>query len=368
MIDRQLVPVQSAAPTRTTVPIHPPTAHGRSGRGVGGDRRRATGTPQRLGVMLLAALATTACGGEAGGSPSSPVAAATTGNATDVFTSSQNGLAGDQLDGAHEADDDLTIPLSIAEIIPPSPATSEVIWAATEELTQTCMAERGFDYDPRPSPGYQQAWLAQRQAQLMTVERADTVAYHPFPIAYSSEQSAADAALEQRAADPAYLAALGAQPGEAGELGCALLARQMLDADADLSSDDFNRLIGDAERQVFDAVATDADHAAAVARWSSCMAAGGHAYSTPDDAFADPRWATGEPSGVEHATARHDASCRDEAELNAALRQAQRRAVGEWIARNETVVHEFRRAEAALQAQAQAALANGHLDARRPGR
>lgn len=252
---------------------------------------------------------------------------------------------------------ELSGPLSIAEILPPSPSTSEVIWVASELLKQRCMAERGFDYDPLPSPGYEQSWATQRDAQLMTAERAATIAYHHALMGDPPELQAAYVELEQRAGDAAYLSALGAQPGEANELGCSHVAREALDVGIDLSSDDFNQIIGDAEQQVFDAVASDPDHRAALGAWASCMATGGYAYESPDDAFADPQWTTTpEPSDLERNTALHDASCRDQSGLNRALREAQHHAVSSWIDANPAIVEGLRDAESALLARAQSVL------------
>lgn len=277
---------------------------------------------------------------------------------TDDLTSPPHGIAGARSE--ESGDDDLTIPLSIGEIVPPSPATLEVVWAAVQHLTQTCMADRGFDYDPRPSPGYERAWLDDRDRSLMTAERADAVGYHQVLPVYGPEEAAADELLAERTRDPAYLSALSAQSGEASELGCYLLALEVVDTNAELTSDDYQRLFGDAEQQVSDAVAADADYAAAVGRWSACMAAGGYPYLTPAEAFADPRWWTANepPSDVEFATARHDAECRDDAGLNTAFRQAQRRAVADWISRNAATMDELRQIEASMLERAHAALAS----------
>jgi len=253
-------------------------------------------------------------------------------------------------------DADLSIPLSVAELLPPSPATSEVIWATTERLKQSCMAERGFDYEPLPSPGYLQAWSDQRQAEQMTAERAATNAYHPSVGGDPPELQAAYARLEKRTADAAYLAALGAQPNESGTAGCTLLAQQRLAVDVDLSTAEFNRVILDAERQVAAAVRDDASYVAALSDWAACMAVGGYIYRTPDDAFADPRWTNSQsPSDEERGAARFDAQCRNQTGLDNARRDAQHFAVAKWIDNNRSLVEGLRAAEAKLLAAAESA-------------
>lgn len=256
-----------------------------------------------------------------------------------------------------DADGDGWVPLSIADLLPPSPATSEVIWAAGEFLKQRCMTERGFDYDPLPSPDYTRSWMQQRDAHLMTAERARSVAYHQVPVGDPSELQSAYAELEQRTSQPAYLAALSGVPGETNQLGCSHVAREALDVGVDLSSDDFNRIIGDAEQQVFDTVAGDPGHRAALDAWVVCMATGGYTYTSPDEAFTDPRWTTNpEPSDVERTTALHDAGCREQTGLDHALREAQHRAVSSWIDANPSVVAGLRQAESELLARARSVL------------
>lgn len=252
---------------------------------------------------------------------------------------------------------DLSIPLSIGDIIPPSPATSEVTWAAQERLIQECMADRGFEYDPLPSPGYETSWIQDRRNRVMTAERAATVGYHPIPFSMNPELDAAYEELEQRTSDPAYLAALGAQTGEATELGCNILTQQQINGDLDLQSEDFNRIVGEAEQQVINAVLADPAYSAAVAEWTSCMNAAGHQYNTPEDAFNDPRWTTApEADDTERAVAQQDATCREEAGLNDALWQAQRAAVAQWIDENTSIVEGLQEAEEELLERAQSLL------------
>lgn len=254
---------------------------------------------------------------------------------------------------SEQVEQDLSIPLSIAEVVPPSPATSEVIWAAQQKLVRECMAERGFDYVELPSPQYEQSWVDGRASQTMTAERAESVAYHPLPVLVPPELEAAYAALEQRTSDSAFSTALGAQPGEAGELGCNIVAQQQINGEVDLQSDDFERVIGDGEQQIVAEVLADPDYSAAVSTWAACMSSAGYDYASPEDAFNDPRWSTAEPDDVERSTARQDAACREQSNLNTVMRQAQRSAVAAWMTANEAFVSALRDAENELLDRAQ---------------
>lgn len=251
---------------------------------------------------------------------------------------------------------DPTAPRSIAEIVPPTPGTAELLWTATQHLTQACMADRGFDYPPLPSPGYEATWSQSLDATSMTPERAATNAYHSTPPIDPPELVDAYAALEQRTADPAYHTALAAQPGDATELGCSLLAQEQLDPGADLESEDFNRIIGDAELAVAATVDADPAYTSAVDAWTACMAARGYDYTHPDQPFSDAQWSTPEPSDTERATAAQDAECRATSALDTARIAAQQQAVDDWIANNAAVFADLTAAEQQLIAQAREAL------------
>lgn len=311
---------------------------------------RSTGV---AGLALTAFIAATAaCDGDAA-SPTQPQ------HATTQNLAEPQRIQGDSAPPDNTAtvdDQDLSIPLTIGELVPPSPAASEVIWLAAEKLTQECMAERGFEYDPLPSPAYARSWLDFRASQLMTAERAQTLGYHPVPYSMPPELAAAYVELEERTnSDPAYRAAYSAQPGEAAQLGCSVLASEQLNFEAELMSREFQAIMSNAEAEVFEAINADPTYSAAVAAWSACMSDGGYDYATPDDAFADERWFTepGAPTELERATALHDASCRDAVGLNDAARNAQQRAVARWIERNHATVQALRSAESELLAAAQ---------------
>lgn len=253
-------------------------------------------------------------------------------------------------------DQDLSVPLTIGELVPPSPATSEFIWLAAEKLTRECMAQRGFDYSPLPSPEFERGWREFRDGQLMTTSRAQASGYQPVPYAMPPDLAEAYIELEELTnSNPAYRAAYSAQAGEAAELGCSVVAHERLWARADLMSADFGRLIGEAEGEVLAAIHANPTYRAAVTAWSTCMSAGGYDYLTPDDAFADERWftASGTPTEAERAAALHDASCREAVGLNVAARQAQQQAVAAWIEQNHATVQALRAAETEMLSTAQ---------------
>lgn len=186
--------------------------------------------------------------------------------------------------------------------------------------------------------------------------RSESVAYHPLPVLIPPELEAAYAELEQRASDPAFSSALGAQPGEAGELGCNIVAQQQINGEVDLQSDDFEQVIGNGEQQVIAEVVADPDYSGAVSTWVACMSSAGFDYASPEDAFNDPRWSSAEPDDFERSTARQDVACRDQSNLNAVMRAAQRSAVARWMTQNETFVAEIQAAERELLDRAQTIL------------
>jgi hypothetical protein len=211
------------------------------------------------------------------------------------------------------------------------------------------MRERGFAYVPLPDFDYERSWIEARSASTMTIERAETIAYHAVPISYSKELLDAYERLEEATKDDAYRLALGAQEGEANELGCAVLARLELDISVEDEIENYTNVMSEAEEQQESTLAADPALRAGVEQWRSCMSQSGYSYANMNEPFGDPRWA-GSPvvTEVEKAVAIADANCRVAGRFDEVLREAQVRSVKSWVDANPDFVAQLHRADESL--------------------
>ncbi len=111
-----------------------------------------------------------------------------------------------------------------------------------------------------------------------------------------------------------------------------------------------------AESEVASAVLADSRLRTAEELWAQCMSGAGLSYSTPLEAFGDPRWATPEVTDEERRIAMLDAQCRIDSDLDASTFEAHRAAVEAWATNNPTIVGDLDGADEAMLAAARQVL------------
>lgn len=239
---------------------------------------------------------------------------------------------------------DLSIPLTIGELIPPSPAASEVAWVAREQEIQECMKNKGFQYASRPSPGYSSAWLQHRNMLVLSMNRAKTYGYRYVARKKSDAEIAAEKKLDELNTNPAYVKAYGSQDPRSP--GCYLRAHEKIDKSLQDIVDKHSHSIAQAEQTVAISAQNNQEFQRVLDQWRKCMAAAGFRYSNLGDPVNDARWANGiTPTPEEISTAISDAQCRARFRVNEVLLGSMRAAVQQWIDEHQAEVAEMKNAE-----------------------
>lgn len=239
---------------------------------------------------------------------------------------------------------DLSIPLTIGELIPPSPAASEVAWVAREQEIQECMKTKGFQYVPRPSPGYSSAWLQHRNMLVLSVNRAKTFGYRYVAQKKSEEEIAAGKKLDGLNANSAYVKAYGSQNSK--DLGCYIIAFEKIDKPLQDIIDQYSQSIAQAQQIVATTTQNKQELQRVLEQWRKYMSAAGFRYSNLGDPVTDSRWANGvAPTPEEIITATVDAKCRTKFRVNEILLSSMRAAVQQWIVAHQAEVTEMENAE-----------------------
>jgi len=210
----------------------------------------------------------------------------------------------------------------------PSPAETEVIRAADDVLTGTCMRRKGLDWKPAPRASEEDAEPRNRRRYgVVEPNIAEIYGYHlpadrPSVAKRSAAIRARDNGLDAAEKKAAY--------GSGRKLGgCAKKAREALLKDApDADFDLLNNTLG----TTYEQSRKDPAVVRVFRAWSACMKKEGYRYADPMEAITDKRWLKSEHvSRAEIRQARTDVRCKKRTDLvsvwNAAENRIQRKAI-----------------------------------------
>ncbi|MFD4907110.1 hypothetical protein [Kitasatospora purpeofusca] len=213
---------------------------------------------------------------------------------------------------------------------------SALIFRAMGQATRTCMAAKGFDYDPGPTPTRPPPTpIDTSLLGLLSVSAAQQTGYHrpPRPDGNGTsgtgnppgQGSEYQKALDGESGTKAGVAGRRADRGCTGEFDRQLRAEGIKDTASDLA--------GTLRGKAYDHAAVDSRVRASLANWQSCMAKLGYKYANPVEA-SSAAWPE-QVSQEERDTAVADMNCKEQVKLlatwNAVLTAYQQ----VYISRNE---------------------------------
>ncbi|MFJ9946452.1 hypothetical protein [Kitasatospora sp. NPDC091207] len=213
---------------------------------------------------------------------------------------------------------------------------SALIFRAMGQATRTCMAAKGFDYDPGPTPTRPPPTpIDASLLGLLSVSAAQQTGYHRPPRPGGNGTTGTGNPPGQ---SPEYRKALDGEIGtKAGaadrraDRGCTGEFDRRLQAEGikDTASD----LVGTLRGKAYDHAAVDSRVRSSLANWQSCMAELGYTYANPVQA-SSAAWPE-QVSQEERDTAAADMNCKGQVKLlgtwNAVLTAYQQL----YIGRNE---------------------------------
>ncbi|MFJ5117795.1 hypothetical protein [Kitasatospora sp. NPDC088548] len=234
---------------------------------------------------------------------------------------------------------------------------SALIFRAMGQATRSCMAAKGFDYDPGEVPAAPPATpVDPGTLGLLSATAARQTGYHRPPrpaggVSGTSGNGPARSAEFQRALQgeagrKAGLADSGADRGCMGEF-----ERQLQAAGVKSTASD---LVGTLRTKAYDRTSSDSRVTAALSAWHSCMAALGYGYANPvqasSAAWPDP------VSQQEKDTATADMDCKARTGLLETWYAVQTAYQQQYIAGNEAALEAVRETSGRRVAAAKKAL------------